>query len=299
VKLSFFTYLQYAWGNRRSIASHEGYVTYINKWTGGPSAAYWAQNSARADAYLQGDNGWRYDFTRLPVHDALQKAYGLGEIAGQGSVFERALRLMDWFCAHTCYNGMEIRACYRFQGKKEDSLRILRYSCDGGFRRAINCRHKAYAFADCLMAAGIYAIPLEMQSYTYRSGEEIVTPTPNHFVVHAWFPEERRWVMLDPSLNSYITDEDGRALNLVEIRKLHRQGEKMQVAQYDFNGTQDCRGTYLEGFILGSLLEILVRDGSDRSKSGPRNCLLPVDVPQGDENTRAITAAELLAEPAM
>ena len=297
MRLSFWTLLRYTWSNRASIASHAGYAAYLRKWSATPDAAYWAQNSARAGAYPEGDTGWRYQFQRLPVHDQLEKAYGLNEIAGQGSAFERSLRLMDWFCDHTRYNGMEIRACYRFQGKTEDSLRILRYACDGGFRRAINCRHKAYAFADCLMAVGIFSIPIAMESRTYRPDEKPVTMTPCHFVVHAWLPEECRWVMLDPSMNAYVTDETGRALNLIEIQALHRQGEKLNVAQYNFNSTQDCRETYLNGFLLGSLLEMYLRDGTDRQKSGPRNRLLPEDVPQNDKNARAITVTELLAEP--
>jgi len=296
MRLSFLTYLRYAHSNRASIASHEGYVAYLSKWTGG-SAAYWAQNNARAGAYPEGGSGWRYAFERLPVHDELLAAYCLDGIAGQGGTFARALRLMDWFCAHTCYNGMEIRAAYRFQGKKEDSLRILRYAYDGGFSRAINCRHKAYAFADCLVAAGIWAIPIAMGSFTYRAGEADVTPRTSHFVVHAWWPEEHRWVMLDPSMNSYVVDETGRALHLIEIHELHRQGGEPRLAQYDFNGTQDHREYYLRGFILGSLLELFVRDGTDWQKSGPRNRLLPEDVPQKNQNVRVITGTELLAEP--
>jgi len=289
MKISFWTYLQYAWGNRKSIASHQGYVAYISKWATGPSADYWVRNNARASRYPEGDHGWRHDFTRLPVHDALLREYALDAVAGQGSTFTRALALMDWFCAHTSYNGMEIRACYRFQGKKEDSLRILRYAYDGGFRRAINCTHKALAFADCLMAAGITALPLAMQSYTWRPGEEAVTPTPNHFVVHVWLPESRRWVMLDPSLNSYVADETSGALHLAEIHERHRRGESLRVARYDFNGTQDHREHYLRGFILGSLLEILTFDA--------KCSLLPDNVPRKDKSIQAITVAELLAEP--
>ncbi|MCL2494053.1 MAG: transglutaminase-like domain-containing protein [Oscillospiraceae bacterium] len=298
MKISFFTYLQYAWGNRKSIASHEGYVDYTRRCAARPAAAYWTQNSARAGAFPGSDSGWRYVFERLPVHDRLLQEYGLNEIAGQGNAFDRSLRLMDWLTAHSCYNGMEIRACYRFQGKKEDSLRILRYAYGGGFRRAVNCRHKAYVFADCLIAAGIHAIPIGMESRTWRPDEDTVTPTPCHFVVHVWLPEEQRWVMFDPSFNSYITDKAGRTLDLIEIHELHRQGEAMNAARYDFNGTQDCRASYLNGFILGSLLEIQAWDGSDR-KGGLRNYLLPENVPKTNKDTRAITTTELLAEPIM
>ena len=292
--------LRWAHEDREVLHSAEKYAVSVQEECAYFMQAGFAQNAARTDAYSAGpDNGWRYRFEQLPVHDALLNAYKLGEIAGQGGTFTRALRLMDWFCAHTCYCGMEIRAAYRFQGKKEDGLRILRYAYDGGFAHAINCRHKAFVFADCLIAAGIWAIPIAMGSFTYRPGEADVTPRTSHFVVHAWLPEEARWVMLDPSMNTYVIDEEDRALHLIEIHECRRRGEPLRLARYDFNGTQDHREHYLQGFILSSLLEMFLRDGTDRQKSGPRNRLLPEDVPQKDKTTRAITATELLAEPIM
>ena len=251
MKISLWTALQYAWGNRVSIASHAGYVDYTRRCAARPEAAALVEKTARSGAYPTGqDSGWRYHFTRLPMHDKLLERYKLSEIAEQGSTFARALRVIDWLAGQTCYNGMEIRACFLFQGKREVSERILRYSYDGGFKRAINCRHKAMVLSDCLMAVGIAALPLWLSNH------------PNcHYVVHAWLPEVSRWVMLDPSLNTYITDEAGRALSLIEIHEKHRAGEELSVAQYNFNGTQDCRETYLDNFIVGCLLEIKLCDG--------------------------------------
>lgn len=295
MKISLLTALRYAWDNRAKIASHEGYAAYLRRIAARPDAAYWAKNSAGAGAYPDGpDGGWRYDFTRLPAHDQLLDTYKLNAVAGQGDTLKRALRVMDWLTAHTLYNGMEVRACYLFQGKREETPRILRYARDGGFLRAVNCRHKAIALADCLLAVGVAAMPLGLWSYTYRPGEEIVTPMPNHYVVQLWLPEERRWVMFDPSFNAYVTDATERALHLAEIQAAHRAGETLRAAKYDFNGTQDCRETYLDGFILGSLLEITACDGSRRMDDF-RNHLLPEDVPQKEK--RMITLTELLAEP--
>jgi hypothetical protein len=295
MRISFFTYLKYAWGNRRSNASHANWAASLSGYAATPAAAYWPQNSAKAAGYPEADNGWRYDFTRLPVYDELLETYKLNEIAGQGTAFEQALRLMAWLTAHTAYNGMEIRACYRFQGEKETAPRILRYAYQGGYRQAINCTHKAIVFAGCLQAVGVHAMPLGLWSWTYRSGEEAVSPTPCHFVVHAWLPEEQRWVAFDPSFNSYFTDSEGRALNLIEIQKKHRAGEAMRVAQYDFNGTQDCRDSYFSGFILGALLEITAKNSADAGEFC--NQLLPTDVLPQDDMKRAITVAELLAPP--
>ena len=299
MRFTRFTLWQYSWNNRRAIASHAGLVDYMRRCAARPEAAYWLQNSVQAGVYPEGpDGGWRYKFEHLPVHDELLQAYKLDEIAGQGDTFNRALRLMDWFCAHTQYCGMEIRAAFRFQGKTEDSLRILRYAYDGGFRRAINCRHKAFVFADLCTACGMFAIPVALGSFTWREGEADVDMPPCHFVVHVWLAEERRWVMFDPSLNSYVTDGTNRALNLIEIHGHHIQGEHVAIAQYDFNGTQDCRETYLDNFILNGLLELIVRSGTNRS-GGPLACLLPADVPPRDGKLRTITTAEFLAEPSM
>ena len=102
--------------------------------------------------------------------------------------------------------------------------------------------------------------------------------------------------MLDPSLNSYVTDGTNRALNLIEIHGYHIQGESVTIAQYNFNNTQDCRETYLNEFILSGLLELIVRNGTNRS-GGPLACLLPAGVPPRDGKLRAITTAEFLAEP--
>ena len=296
-KFWFVKFIRDCW----NVRTPEKYATYVRACAVEPQAAYFLQNSAKAGAYPEGDNGWRYKSERLPVHDKLLKKYKLDDIAGQGSAFERALRLMGWLTAHTWYSGMSFWSILWFgrniyQGGWADSLRVLRYAYGGPFARSLNCGYQAIVLADCLLAAGVHAMPVSIQSFSYRPGEEKVIPCPNHTVVHAWLPEERRWVMLDPSFNSYISDNTGRALNLIEIQRRHRQGESLSVAQYNLNGTRDCMREYLDGFILGSLLEIQAWDGADR-KGGLRNRLLPEDVPRKEEEARAITSAELLAEP--
>jgi len=244
VKISLWVFLQYAWGNRNEIASHEGYADYLRRCPETYDLPAQIAKIKQTGCFTQQPGA--PDLPRLPVHDKLLKKYGLDEIAGQGDAFERALRVMEWLTAHSCYNGMEIRACFLFQDRRETGDRLLRYSYDGGYRRAINCKHKAFVLRDCLMAAGISAVAVELDF---------------HFVVHAWLPEESRWVMLDPSMNSYITDSEGRALNLTDIKQHHCEEKAMHVAQYDFNGTQDCRDIYLDSFILCGLLNLKKLEG--------------------------------------
>jgi len=91
-------------------------------------------------------------------------------------------------------------------------------------------------------------------------------------------------------LKAYGLNEIAGQESAIEIQRRHREGLLIQVAQYALNGAQDFREEYLNGFVLGSLLEIGTLDGKCR--------LLPEDVPPKDDGkARAITVAELLAEP--
>jgi len=284
------------WNNRDMWRSPEAYAGYVRRCGSTPQAAFFLRSSAEAGAYPQGDHGWRYKFERLAVHDKLEKAYGLCEIAGQGSVFERALRIMDWLSAHVWYNGMSVITPSFCRGKRLGSLRRLRFSYGKVFWRALNCAHMAYILADCLISAGIQVMPLAITNDSYWPGDN-PGKGPCHAVVHAWLPEERRWIMLDPSFNAYITDGEGRVLNLAELQAAHGAGEQIHIAQYSFNGTQDCKAEYLSGFVLGALINIHAWDGTADLSSFARNKLLPEGVPLVNANARAITIPELLAEP--
>jgi len=229
------------------------------------------------------DNGWRYGFRRTRRHDKLCKRYGLTETAEQGTEFERALRVMQWFCANTYYNGMAFWSAML----PDNTPTILRYAYRKPFRRAINCRHKAVALADCLLAVGIDALPIGM----IRDG-------CSHVIVHVWLTQEQRWVMFDPSFDAYITDETGHVLNIIEIAQQHRAGKPLIIAQYHLNGAQDCRDCYLSYFMLGSIEELLLFDHTPRyTRKKMRNSLLPAGAKSNIKRSRAITASELLAAP--
>ena len=271
--------------HRQALRSPEDYAVVLRKNTADPFIATLISRAQQAGAFPQEpDNGWRYDFTRLPMHDKLCEYYSLDKIAGQGSAFERSLRIMDWLCAHTYYSGISVQSW--LLGAWASTSLALRLAYGGPFRRSVNCIHKAAILSDCLLAAGVVAMPCFIVHGGFK-----------HRVVHVWLPEESRWVMLDPSFNSYIIDNEGRVLHLIEIQRKHRAGEAMHVAQYHLNGTQDCREIYLDGFILNCLLEIEVYNGTGSKRKGPRNRLVPEGVEPRDAKLRAITTMELLAPP--
>jgi len=143
------------WKHRKVVRSPENYAAFVQKCSADQAVAGRVRGGQQAGAYPDGpDGGWRYQCKRLPMHDKLSDAYQLHAVAGKGNTFERALRLMDWLAAHTWYCGMRIYCL------PDNGLKTLRYAFDKPFRRAINCRHKAIALSDCLMAVGIAAIPV-------------------------------------------------------------------------------------------------------------------------------------------
>lgn len=181
-----------------------------------------------------GDVRFDYPFYTLPEYAQLRAQYRLDAVAGEGSTFTRALRVMDWLTAHTWYCGY---APYR-STKNRTSLDTLRYAYNRPFRRFINCAEKGILFADCLCALGIHAMPVWMLNEGYC-----------HVLVQVWLEQENRWVVLDPSFNAYFTDTDGRALHLFDLHTRVRLGQAFTIAQYSFNGTQDCKAEYRQVFL--------------------------------------------------
>ena len=117
----------------------------------------------------------------------------------------RALNLMHWLCAHT------------IKGNPARMPEGLQYHADGLLDWCFdhpgndpNCMHLSIILSECLLAVGIKAYALGCYPKVYKND--------NHVVVHAWLPEESRWILLDPSWDACFTDEAGRILSAPELR---------------------------------------------------------------------------------
>ncbi|MGN0829809.1 MAG: hypothetical protein ACI4NI_00765 [Candidatus Ornithospirochaeta sp.] len=105
---------------------------------------------------LKNDREWRegedisfsYDFSS-PDFPLLLDKYGIEKIAGEGSEFEKALRVMNEYSSRLRHesnydNHIEIRA-----------LPLLEYSLDNK-KQGINCRNKAQIFNEMMLSLSIY-----------------------------------------------------------------------------------------------------------------------------------------------
>ena len=125
------------------------------------------------------------------------------KIAGKGGL-RQGLEPDGWLSDHTGYNLAAARclpACRR----------ILRYSIrQRDLRGAISCANKAIVLSDLLVATHIPAMPVWLSGTIWwiphsRFFAQGVDPLRGSCLSL----RQKRWVMLDPSFNSYVTDRMG------------------------------------------------------------------------------------------
>ena len=170
-----------------------------------------------------------YDF-----HTQLNQKYNLSSIATAENDFDKTVQILEWLTKHTYYSGAQMR------GLKDDTLDILEYSFDKPFTHAINCRYRAIAFADCLVAIGIKAFPVAMVSSEFNG---------SHFICMVYISEKDKWCSFDPSFGCWFTDEKGTLLDIFEIRELFLQDKEPEVIGYSFNGKQENFDVYMNSFL--------------------------------------------------
>lgn len=170
-----------------------------------------------------------YDF-----HTQLNEKYHLSDIATADGDFDKTVQILEWLTQHTFYSGMQMRLL------KDDTLNILDYSFDKPFIRAINCRYRAIAFADCLVAVGIKAFPVCMVSSGFSA---------SHFTCLVYISEIDKWCSFDPSFGCWFTDNEGNLLNVFEIRELFLNNKEPIVKGYSFNGEQENFDVYMNCFM--------------------------------------------------
>ena len=170
-----------------------------------------------------------YDF-----HTVLNEKYSLSDIATSVSDFDKTVQILEWLTQHTYYSGMQMKLL------KDDTLNILEYSFDKPFTRAINCRYRAIAFADCLVAVGIKAFPVCMVSSGFSA---------SHFTCLVYISEIDKWCTFDPSFGCWFTDDEGNLLNVFEIRELFLENKEPVVKGYSFNGEQENFDVYMNCFM--------------------------------------------------
>lgn len=189
-------------------------------------------------------------FACLPWHNELKKLYSLDTVAAGETVFEKAKSVMYWLNNTTFYSGMS-RVIL-----PDDTLQILKAAYNKPFNFAINCRHRAIVFSDCLLSLGIKVYPVLLVS----KSKEV------HFVTQVFLPEQNKWCVFDPSFNCFFTDNDGNFMDVFELRRFLLDGKELVANGYALNGKQECYDIYMDFFIKQCLSNISTWKDTSRDK---------------------------------
>lgn len=151
-----------------------------------------------------------YEF-HCPEFEELRNKYNLVKIAGKGSDFIRAKRLLHYLAprlTHSSWYDNHITC---------NALRLLEYSLDNP-EHGINCLNKSKILVECCLALGIFARRVRILPYSPYDFD-------NHVVAEIYDRALEKWIMLDPTTDGYFIDEEKTPLSLPEMRRKFANGE--------------------------------------------------------------------------
>ena len=151
-----------------------------------------------------------YEFD-CPEFEELRRKYHLAEIAGKGSDFARAKKLLHYLAprlTHSSWYDNHIEC---------NALRLLEYSLDKP-EQGINCLNKSKILVECCLAMGIYARRVSIMPFSPYDFD-------NHVVAEIYDRTLEKWIMLDPTTDGYFIDETKTPLSLLEIRSKFANAE--------------------------------------------------------------------------
>lgn len=157
-----------------------------------------------------------YEFN-CPEFAELRDKYALEKVAGKGSDFARAKRLLHYFSQRLTH------ATWYDNHVECNALRLLEYSLNNP-ERGINCVCKAKILVECCLALGIYARRVFIMPFSPYDFD-------NHVVAEIYDRELEKWIMLDPTSDGYFIDEEKTPLSLLEMRSKFANGEFVTYVQ--------------------------------------------------------------------
>jgi len=145
-----------------------------------------------------------------PLLDELRETYDLRAVAGEGSEIDRIVRLMQWV------HGLTTHARNPTKPDRMTGLHLTQLALENGQR--FNCWMYATVLNDALLSLGLASRITHLWPYK----EE---PNESHVVTSVYSREHRKWLLIDPDMRAYLTDERGVPLSVLEVRDriIHRK----------------------------------------------------------------------------
>jgi len=159
-----------------------------------------------------------------PKLDELKDTYNLTQIAGTGGELPQAINLLNWLSSNTFHNG-DFDNSIPF-----NAIDLLNYTFGQGIEKGVNCRALAKILTECCLSIGLKARTIYIMPFNPYDDD-------NHVVTIVFINELDKWIMLDPSYNAYMMDENGTILSPWEARQLLADQKCVKLNEgYNYNG---------------------------------------------------------------
>jgi hypothetical protein len=132
----------------------------------------------------------------------LRQTYALDTVAGSGTDFEKATRLLKWVHDLVPHDGS------RPLPAKRDALTLIGHAQSSG--QGLNCRGLAILRNEALLSVGVKARYIELLPRDFSSDSHVVTL--------AYLSETDQWVFLDPTYQAWFADGAGQYLDPAGLR---------------------------------------------------------------------------------
>ncbi|MFC2077910.1 transglutaminase domain-containing protein [Candidatus Bipolaricaulota bacterium] len=139
-----------------------------------------------------------------PILAEFREAFGLDAVAGGGPEMERLVRLMQWV------HGLTTHAPNPTKPDRMTGLHLTRLALENGQR--FNCWMYATVLNEAYLALGFASRITHLWPHKEN-------PNESHVVTSVYSRELRKWLLMDPDMCAFVTDEHGTTLGGGEIRE--------------------------------------------------------------------------------
>ncbi len=148
----------------------------------------------------------------------LRDMYGLETVAGKGTETDRIINLTRWVFQLTGHaNEPQIP-------KELNALNLIHLAKDE--HMMINCYMKTVILNEVFLAMGFSSRWTHLLPHSHEEDA-------SHFVTSVYSSSLGKWILMDPDLGAYVTDEKGSILGVAGIRSRLIAGEPLVVEDLD------------------------------------------------------------------
>jgi hypothetical protein len=144
----------------------------------------------------------------------VREKYQVELAAGGGDELSQVLNLLDWISTSTYHKG-DIREAIAM-----NTMALMEHAYQKDKEHGINCRMKATILTEMLLSISIKSRILSLHPLNLLDGD-------NHVVSQVWLSEQNKWIIVDPTTNSYFMDKHGGILDAIQLRAAIVSGEEV------------------------------------------------------------------------